>query len=203
MNTLISPDLKTTSRSIATHFNKRHADMLRAIENFTSDSDDEEFNQRNIALVEYLDAKGELRKSYALTEEAALIIVGRMTGKHAAHTQVGLAKAFAAMKRAIKSNRLKADAENLKQLEDARASVQVYEDLLASKANTLAKLLGIAPSKTRPFFCKLVENGILEEQEKVIHGFNYKPTPKGLEYVNHIDKNGIVHWKPEVLSLLG
>lgn len=89
-----------------------------------------------------------------------------------------------------------------KQLEDTRATLQVYENLLESKANTLAKLLNIAPSKTRPYFQQLVDAGVLEQQEKVIHGFAYKPTATGLDLVNHVDKNGIIHWKPEVLQLL-
>ena len=202
MDSLISPDLKVTSRGIAAHFNKRHSDLLRMIENFKRDGGDEDFNQRNIALVEYLDAKGELRKSYTMTEEAALIIVGRMTGPAAAAVQIGLAKAFTAMKRTIKDHRLKADAETKQLLADARATVQAYENLLESKAATLAKLLNIAPSKTRPYFSKLVELGVLEEQEKLIRGFAYRPTPAGEAYISHTCQNGIIHWKPEVLSLL-
>ena len=119
-----------------------------------------------------------------------------------ADAQVGLAKAFVAMKRTIKDQRLKADAETRQLLAEAREKVQVYEEILEAKANTLAKLLNIAPSKTRPYFLKLVEAGVLEQQEKLIHGFAYRPTAKGLEYVNHTDKNGIIHWKPEVLELL-
>ena len=207
MNTLVTSDLKTTSRAIAAHFNKRHADMLRMIENFMSDADDQDFNQRNFSLCEGINdlANNPLPqryKHYELTEEAALIIVGRMTGKHAAARQIALAQAFVAMKRMIKDQRLKADTDIRKQLEDTRATLQVYENLLESKANTLAKLLNIAPSKTRPYFQQLVDAGVLEQQEKVIHGFAYKPTTKGLDLVNHVDKNGIIHWKPEVLQLL-
>ena len=75
MDILISQDLKVTSRAFAAHFNKRHGNVMRAIATFLDDSSDEDFNRLNIELVEYLDAKGEMRKSYALTEEAALIIV--------------------------------------------------------------------------------------------------------------------------------
>ena len=130
------------------------------------------------------------------------MLTGRLTGAAAARKQKLVAQAFVAMKRMIKDQRLKADADVRKQLEDTRATLQVYENLLESKANTLAKLLNIAPSKTRPYFQQLVDAGVLEQQEKVIHGFAYKPTATGLDLVNHVDKNGIIHWKPEVLQLL-
>lgn len=202
MEQLVSLDLKSTTRAIAHRFNRRHSDVLRSVETFRRDSDDEEFNQRNFASVEYLDNKGENRKMYELTEEAALILVGRMTGKDAAKIQVELARAFTAMKRHIKDQRLVVDKQLQSQLADARNKVNAYEDLLVNKANTLAKLLGIAPSKSRPYFEKLEQLGLVEATPKVIHGFAYKPTSAGMAYVNHVDKNGIIHWKADVIKLL-
>lgn len=202
MESLVNHDLKSTTRAIAQHFNRRHADILRSVGAFANDSDDEEFNRRNFALVEYLDVKGEKRKMYELTEEGALILVGRMTGKDAAKVQVKLARAFTAMKRHIKDQRVQLETQLRAPLVDAREKVQAYEDSMETRADTLAKLLGIAPSKSRPQFEKLEALGIVESIPKVIHGFAYKPTPAGMQYVAHIDKNGIIHWEPEVLELL-
>lgn len=202
METLVTNDLKSTTRAIAQHFNRRHADILRAVDNFKNDSGDEDFNQRNFALVEYLDSKGENRKTYSLTEEAALILVGRMTGKGAAKAQVKIAQAFVAMKRVIKSQRVHNEQQLRLQLESVQDKAAALETILADKANTLAKLLNIAPSKSRPYFEKLEALGLVNALPKVINGFVYKPTSQGLEYIQHVDKNGIIHWKPEVLDLL-
>ena len=202
METLVDKDLKSNTRAIAQHFNRRHADVLRATENFKNDSDDEDFNERNFASVEYLDVKGESRKMYSLTEEAALILVGRMTGKDAAKSQVKLAQAFVAMKRAIKTQRQYDDKQLRLQLESVQEKADALETILADRANTLAKLLNIAPSKSRPYFEKLEVLGLVNALPKVINGFVYKPTDRGLEYIQHVDKNGIIHWKPEVLALL-
>lgn len=207
MDTIVTDELKTNSRRIAEVYGKQHKNVLRQIDNLVADlgGDTDEFCRLNFEPVEFIEVfenKSEARREYILTEAGALMLTGRMTGAAAARKQKLVAQAFVAMKRTIKDQRLKADADVRKQLEDTRATLQVYENLLESKANTLAKLLNIAPSKTRPYFQQLVDAGVLEQQEKVIHGFAYKPTATGLDLVNHVDKNGIIHWKPEVLQLL-
>ena len=207
MNPTVNDDLKTDSRRIAEVYGKRHDNVLRQIDNLVADlgGKDDEFCRLNFEEHDFIEVSehlSEKRREYILSEAGALMLTGRMTGAAAARKQKLVAQAFVAMKRMIKDQRLKADTDIRKQLEDTRATLQVYENLLESKANTLAKLLNIAPSKTRPYFQQLVDAGVLEQQEKVIHGFAYKPTTKGLDLVNHVDKNGIIHWKPEVLQLL-
>ena len=61
----------TTSLIVAEIFGKRHADVLRDIRARTEyeNSEVQKFNQRNFALVEYLDAKGESRPMYRLTHD--------------------------------------------------------------------------------------------------------------------------------------
>ena len=61
----------TTSLIVAEIFGKRHADVLRDIRARTEyeNSEVQKFNQRNFALVEYLDAKGEARPMYRLTHD--------------------------------------------------------------------------------------------------------------------------------------
>ena len=203
MDTLVTMNMKTTTRAFAQHFKRRHDNVLMSVDTFMRDNEDAEFNRLNIKAVEYLDNKGEWRKMYELSEEAALILVGRMTGKDAAKVQVKLAHAFTAMKTALKDKRLQADKETKTLLDAAREKVKLYEDALETKANTLAKLLCVAPSKTRPYFELLEGKGFVVSTPKVINGFSYKPTTAGMEYVNHIDKNGIIHWNPEVISVFG
>lgn len=202
MDALVTSDMKSTTRAIAQHFNRRHDNILRSVEAIRSDDVGSEFGLLNFEEIKYLDSQGREQKMYELTEEAALILVGRMTGKDALAVQVKLAQAFTAMKRHIKDQRLTVDKQLQLQLADARDKVNAYENMLVNKANTLAKLLGIAPSKSRPHFEKLEQLGLVESMPKVIHGFAYKPTKLGMEYVNHIDKNGIIHWKEDVVRLL-
>lgn len=202
MEQLVSLDLKSTTRAIAQRFNRRHDNILRSIDTIRLDAVGSEFGLLNFEEIKYMDSQGREQKMYELTEEGALILVGRMTGKDALSVQVELARAFTAMKRHIKDQRLVVDKQLQLQLADARNKVSAYEDLLVNKANTLAKLLGIAPSKSRPYFEKLEQLGLVEATPKVIHGFAYKPTSAGMEYVSHLDKNGIIHWKEDVIKLL-
>ena len=183
--------------------------MLRAIDNLVADlgGKADQFCSRNFALCEGINdlpnnPLPQKAKWYEMTEEAALVIVGRMTGSTAAKAQVKLAQAFVDMKRVIKNQRLADDRQLRLQLEAVQDKANTLEQILESKANTLAKLLNIAPSKTRPYFQQLVEAGLVTEHTKEIHGFTYKPTDKGLDFVQHVDKNGIIHWKDEAKQFL-
>jgi Rha family phage regulatory protein len=51
----------TTSILVAEKFERNHRDILRAIKKLDCS---QEFNERNFALVEYVDAKGEKRPMY-------------------------------------------------------------------------------------------------------------------------------------------
>lgn len=53
-----------SSRQIALAFGRAHRDVLKSIKNLECS---EKFNERNFALVEYLDAKGEKRPEYFLS----------------------------------------------------------------------------------------------------------------------------------------
>lgn len=55
--------------------------MLRAISNLDCSA---QFNERNFALVEYRDAKGEARRSFNMTKDGFVFLVMGFTGKQAA-----------------------------------------------------------------------------------------------------------------------
>ena len=63
--TLTNATLVTDSRRVAKHFKRRHADVLRAYDCMRCSA---EFNQRNFASVEDLDAKGEMRRMIRMTQ---------------------------------------------------------------------------------------------------------------------------------------
>lgn len=71
----------TTSLLIADSFNKRHADILRAIKQSEFSKD---FNERNFALVEYTDKKGQKRPMYHITKDGFVSLVMGFKGKKAA-----------------------------------------------------------------------------------------------------------------------
>lgn len=71
----------TTSRQVAELFGKRHADVMRSISNLECSAS---FNERNFALVEYRDGKGEARPEYLITKDGMVFLVMGFTGKQAA-----------------------------------------------------------------------------------------------------------------------
>lgn len=99
-NGLVTESLKTTSRIIAAKFEKQHKDVLRAIRNLECSED---FNQRNFAPVEYLDAKGEARTEYGITRDGFSYLVMGFTGKEAAAWKERFIAAFNAMEKRLKA----------------------------------------------------------------------------------------------------
>lgn len=73
--------LVTDSLTVSETFGKRHADVLRSIENLECSK---EFNERNFALVDYKDVKGEKRPKFLLTQDGFSFLVMGYTGKEAA-----------------------------------------------------------------------------------------------------------------------
>ena len=81
----------TTSRKIAELFGKRHADVLRRIDNLDCSGD---FNQRNFARVEYIDEKGEKRPEFEITRDGTAFLIMGFTGKQAGEFKEAYINAF-------------------------------------------------------------------------------------------------------------
>ncbi|EAY3716442.1 transcriptional regulator [Salmonella enterica] len=71
----------TTSVAVAEYFRKMHKGVLKKIDNIDCSV---EFNERNFAPVEYIDAKGEKRPAYQITKNGFVFLVMGFTGKRAA-----------------------------------------------------------------------------------------------------------------------
>lgn len=71
----------TDSLTVADVFKKRHADVLRSIDNLECSK---EFNERNFALVDYIDGKGESRRKVVMSQDGFSFLVMGYTGKEAA-----------------------------------------------------------------------------------------------------------------------
>lgn len=95
---LVDGQLTTTSLDVAAHFGKRHDTVLRAIRTLDCSP---EFNARNFAEVEYLDAKGEQRPQYRLTRDGFTLLCMGFTGKEAGKWKEAYINAFNEMERAL------------------------------------------------------------------------------------------------------
>lgn len=95
---VINGGIRTNSIKIAEHFSKRHGDVLRAVKQMDCSP---EFNQRNFAPAEYIDAKGEKRPYYEITRDGFTFIAMGFTGKEAARWKEAYIEAFNAMERSL------------------------------------------------------------------------------------------------------
>lgn len=93
-------ELVTSSKLIAVKFNKRHADVLRAIYNLECSND---FIQRNFALVEFQhDNSVIIDKEYLITRDGFSFLAMGFTGKEAARFKEDFISAFNQMEKHIK-----------------------------------------------------------------------------------------------------
>lgn len=72
----------TTSINIADKFEKRHADVIRSIENLECSK---EFTERNFALSEYIDSTGRKLPMYIVTRDGFAFLAMGFTGKTSAY----------------------------------------------------------------------------------------------------------------------
>jgi Rha family phage regulatory protein len=92
--TIIKGRAMTTSRQVAHHFDKRHDNVLRDIENLDCSP---QFNALNFEGVAYKDDKGETRKEYQITRDGFVYVAMGFTGKRAAQFKEAYIYAFSEM----------------------------------------------------------------------------------------------------------
>lgn len=80
-----------TSLQVAERFQKRHDTVLRAIRNLECSAD---FNRRNFAAVEYMDAKGESRPMVEMTRDGFVMLAMGFTGPQAMAWKESFIEAF-------------------------------------------------------------------------------------------------------------
>ena len=86
----------TTSLTVAQAFEKNHFDVLKAIKNLECSP---QFNERNFAAVEYIDAKGEMRPR--MSRDGFSFLAMGFTGKKAAAWKEKFLEAFNAMEQTL------------------------------------------------------------------------------------------------------
>lgn len=83
--------VSANSRDVAERFDKRHADVLRAVDALVSQLPPD---QRSFALVEYQDGKGEFRRSFDMNRDGFTLLVMGFTGKPAFQWKLKYIDAF-------------------------------------------------------------------------------------------------------------
>lgn len=78
-----------SSRKVAEVFEKEHKHVMRDIKALDCDT---EFNQSNFGLVEYRDAKGEMRPEYLMTRDGFTLLAMGFTGAKAMQWQSRMTK---------------------------------------------------------------------------------------------------------------
>lgn len=107
-----------SSTQIAWHFNKRHADVLRAIENIKTLISDDNYHERNFAFMslETEAGHGAVRQSpaYLMTRDGFALLAMGFTGKRAMAWKIKYIEAFNRMEAALRDKR-EFERMNLKQ----------------------------------------------------------------------------------------
>ena len=129
----------TTSILVAETFERNHRDILRAIKKLDCS---QEFNERNFALVEYVDAKGEKRPMYQMTKDGFVFLVMGFTGSKAAKFKEDYINAFNEMHDYINSEQ----KQIYKEYVDARKQFEKFSEL----ASQAGKTLNLAGKKLKP-----------------------------------------------------
>ena len=174
----------TTSRIVAEKFGKEHKHVIRDIEELIKNMVQpiENINQPKFGLVKndyfiadgYLDAKGETRKQYLITEKGTMLLIMGFTGEKAFSVKLKFISEFKRMKEYIRTleanpiERILANSTN--QLETARAITQMLEIeakkqevlIAQNKLKTLLtlKIRSVKPSLITASDAEQANNGI-------------------------------------------
>lgn len=126
---LIDGEPVCTSQDIAESFGKAHKDVLRAIDR-VRDECGAEFDGRNFAPIEYLDARSREQRAFRLTRDGFSLVVMGFTGAEATAWKVKYISAFNTM--ADEVSRLAAPAVDLTGIQkDIDALIMLVADIEA------------------------------------------------------------------------
>jgi Rha family phage regulatory protein len=129
---VLTPDgPMTDTLVVAHHFGRGHKDVLKAVANLFDMVVDKQFNERNFAPVDYLDAQGEKRKKWVMTEDGFAALAMGFTGAKAANLRVTFVKAFrAAVNQLNKATRNKLDPNWLLERQRTKDHMAHLNDML-------------------------------------------------------------------------
>lgn len=132
--TAVDGQPKTTTRRVAAMFGKRHANVLRALQQLLPDLP-KEFAELNFELSSYIDDTGRRQPEYSLTQDGFLALAMGFTGRDAARWRAAFIKAFNDLAKALQRQRramLSAERERAR-AEVARMHNNVVAVLIATR----------------------------------------------------------------------
>lgn len=92
--------LVVSSRKVAEVFEKEHRRVMQSIRELECDND---FNEHNFVLVEYCDAKGEMRPEYLITRDGFTLLAMGFTGAKAMQWKIKYIEAFNKMEAELRN----------------------------------------------------------------------------------------------------
>lgn len=168
--------LTTTSRQVAEVFEKRHADVLRDIENMSCS---ENFTQRNFALSSYIDSSGKSNKEYMITKDGFVMLAMGYTGGKAMIFKERYINAFNEMEKELK----KIYAER-KQWEIERAKGVLVRHILT---DTIKMKVAESPHKRfmYPNYTKLIYKTLFNKSfDELKKEYGVKPKESLRDYLS-------------------
>lgn len=116
-----------TSLMVAEKFEKRHADILRAIQNLECSND---FTERNFASSEYKDATGRILPMIEMTRDGFVFLAMGFTGKEAAAWKEAYINAFNKMEYIINNSRTEYTDSKIGQIKIEMTALTMALDIL-------------------------------------------------------------------------
>lgn len=187
--------LTTTSRKIAEVFEKRHADVLRDIENMNCS---EEFRQRNFALSSYKTEQNKNQKEYVVTKDGFVMLAMGYTGLKAMEFKEKYINAFNTME-----EELKRIYKERQQWEIERAKGVLVRHILT---DTIKMKVAESPHKRFMFpnYTKLIYKVIFGKSFKEIQKeFGIKPKESLRDYLTSEQLKEVEQMEMLVSSLIG
>lgn len=174
----IEGQVVVSSREVARNFGKRHADVLRDIENLIKNVSTQNCVQYFIQS-EYKDASGKTNKEYMLTRDGFSLLVMGFTGKEALRWKLKYIDAFNAMEKSLMDMKaLSPELQLLINLELKQKEQDEKLSLIDDKVESIKGVVALNPNDWRKDTSNIVNKIALSmggyEHVKAIRSESYK-----------------------------
>ncbi|MDZ7868814.1 MAG: Rha family transcriptional regulator [Rheinheimera sp.] len=161
---------------VSEYFSKRHADILRKIENMDCSK---EFTERNFALSEYKDSTGRMLPIFEMTKDGFMFLVMGFTGKAAAQIKEAYINAFNKMALALQNkSQPKALPEALTPAMQRHIQKRVNEMTLAGNGLSFPQVYGRIKNE---FHVGTYKDIPAKKYPELCRFLNCKPEPSALQ----------------------
>lgn len=175
----------TTSLLIAEKFEKRHADVIRAIQKTECS---EAFAERNFALSEYLDSTGRKLPMYLLTEKGFSKLVMGFTGKKAAEWQERFIEAFFSMRDYLnrESIRISVNHQNPLWMAEREALKLLRKDVTDEIKDLVADAKAAGSSSAHMLYTNytVLAYSIFKVEDGVLHGVRERLDRRQIQFLS-------------------